>query len=363
MKCIFALKIIEYNEFLTNFASTYVEQEYELLEKILDDNNQVIICAEILIELHSFPKYDQIPQILRDTCFKLNGETVLKIEEKLDHIFIRHLQKLINYITNLYGFLIDTEIYQEVENTLNRFNHIFRAKTMENCFLTIFDKIIDTNNGIDEIFDQTLQLILSPMSIYHRIITSTVKFNWKFDILTNSLIFSLYSHLNKYYYVLNDPDSFHVSFCKVNLFLQTIENLFYRPDQIKSFRKHEHIINLLKKWNISTYFQTRRRFIITKIEMALKEFESRLTGFTSDPPKLFETATEMLKYCFDANVILPQLVGRFWGLFLQVTHFSYHSNNNLINLTSLFLCFILREKPPFLLRQKLEKILSIILSS
>ncbi|KAF1743234.1 hypothetical protein MXB_256 [Myxobolus squamalis] len=63
-----------------------------------------------------------------------------------------------------------------------------------------------------------------------------------------------------------------------------------------------------------------RRYLIKTIDAAIQEFELNNIHVKEAPTKLFNDVTRMLKYCFDIEIVLPQLLSRFWGLFQQANH-------------------------------------------
>ena len=122
------------------------------------------------------------------------------------------------------------------------------------------------------------------------------------------------------------------------LFLSRLEALSPTLPRLQALRSHPSVTTLLKRFQLAVYFQLRLKEAVTLIERAFemgsasgggaKDATSSASSVGEDVEEGFvmsesEAVWKALERCWDDDVWLVELAGRFWKLTLQVSLFAW----------------------------------------
>ncbi|BGP06652.1 hypothetical protein JCM10049v2_002476 [Rhodotorula toruloides] len=144
-----------------------------------------------------------------------------------------------------------------------------------------------------------------------------------FEILTNVLFdeigTALMGELGGVIYAAGRPTVFHQNYLLTTAFVSRIESLSPTLARLTSLRSHSTYTTLLKRFQLPVYFQLRFKDAVTSVERAFEVGQASggggAEGFVMSES---EAAFKALRRCWDEDVWLEELVGRFWRLTLQI---------------------------------------------
>ncbi|BGP23394.1 hypothetical protein JCM10295v2_002290 [Rhodotorula toruloides] len=144
-----------------------------------------------------------------------------------------------------------------------------------------------------------------------------------FEILTNVLFdeigTALMGELGGVIYAAGRPTVFHQNYLLTTAFVSCIESLSPTLARLTSLRSHSTYTTLLKRFQLPVYFQLRFKDAVTSVERAFEVGQASggggAGGFVMSES---EAAFKALRRCWDEDVWLEELAGRFWRLTLQI---------------------------------------------
>ncbi|GAA5926369.1 hypothetical protein JCM1841_006995 [Sporobolomyces salmonicolor] len=142
-----------------------------------------------------------------------------------------------------------------------------------------------------------------------------------FEILTNVILdevaTKLMGELGTVIFAAGRPLVFHQNYLLTTAFLSRLESLCPSVPHLNSLRSHPSYTSLLKRFQLPVYFHLRFKDAVSSIERAFEVGQASGGGETfvmSESEALFRA----LRRCWDDDVWLEELAGRFWRLTLQI---------------------------------------------
>ncbi|GAA5885926.1 hypothetical protein JCM5296_007033 [Sporobolomyces johnsonii] len=142
-----------------------------------------------------------------------------------------------------------------------------------------------------------------------------------FEILTNVIVDEvatrLMGELGTVIFAAGRPSVFHQNYLLTIAFLSRLESLCPTVPHLNSLRSHPSYTSLLKRFQLPVYFHLRFKDAVSSIERAFEVGQASGGGETfvmSESEAVFKA----LRRCWDDDVWLEELAGRFWRLTLQI---------------------------------------------
>ncbi|BGP46800.1 hypothetical protein JCM10450v2_002648 [Rhodotorula kratochvilovae] len=143
-----------------------------------------------------------------------------------------------------------------------------------------------------------------------------------FEVLANvvldEVVTALTGELGSVIFAAGRPGVFHQNYLLTSAFLSRLESLCPTLPRLQSLRAHSSYTSLLKRFQLPVYFQLRLKDAVTSIERAFDVGSASGGGSEWWVMSESEAVFRALKRCWDDEVWLEELAGRFWRLTLQI---------------------------------------------
>ncbi|TKA51088.1 hypothetical protein B0A53_05874 [Rhodotorula sp. CCFEE 5036] len=161
------------------------------------------------------------------------------------------------------------------------------------------------------------------------------------NVVVDEIAKAITSELGGVVFAAGRPTVFHQHYRLTTLFLSRLEALSPTLPRLQALRSHPSVTTLLKRFQLPVYFQLRLKEAVVLIERAF-EMGSASGGGAKDATfassssaaagedveegfvmSESEAVWKALERCWDDDVWLVELAGRFWKLALQVSLFAW----------------------------------------
>ncbi|GAA6050782.1 hypothetical protein JCM3770_001642 [Rhodotorula araucariae] len=143
-----------------------------------------------------------------------------------------------------------------------------------------------------------------------------------FEVLANvvldEVVTALTGELGSVIFAAGRPAVFHQNYLLTTEFLSRLESLCPTLLRLHALREHTAYTSLLKRFQLPVYFQLRLKDAVTSIERAFDVGSASGGGSDGWVMSESEAVFRALRRCWDDEVWLEELSGRFWRLTLQI---------------------------------------------
>ncbi|GAA6002288.1 COG2 family protein [Rhodotorula paludigena] len=144
-----------------------------------------------------------------------------------------------------------------------------------------------------------------------------------FEVLANVVVdevaTALVGELGSVVFAAGRPTVFHQNYLLTTAFIARLESICPTLARLHSLRAHASYTSLLKRFQLPVYFQLRLKDAVTSIERAFDVgAASGGGGHEGFVMSESEAVFRALRRCWDDDVWLEELAGRFWRLTLQI---------------------------------------------
>ncbi|GAA5969864.1 hypothetical protein JCM11641_008068 [Rhodosporidiobolus odoratus] len=138
------------------------------------------------------------------------------------------------------------------------------------------------------------------------------------NVILDELVAALVGELGSVIFAAGRPTVFHQHYLLTVSFIARLETLCPTLAHLDSLRSHPTYIALFKRFQLPVYFQLRFKEAVGAVERALEVGSASGGGKDGWVMSESEAVYKALRRCWDDDVWLEELAGRFWRLSLQI---------------------------------------------
>ncbi|GAA5898368.1 hypothetical protein JCM8208_006959 [Rhodotorula glutinis] len=143
-----------------------------------------------------------------------------------------------------------------------------------------------------------------------------------FEVLANVVVdevaTALMGELGSVVFAAGRPAVFHQNYLLTTALISRLESLSPTLPRLASLRAHPSLVALLKRFQLPVYFQLRLKDAVTHVERAFDVGSASGGGTDGWVMSESEAVCRAVARCWDDEVWLEELAGRFWRLTLQI---------------------------------------------
>ncbi|GAA5925591.1 hypothetical protein JCM3775_001450 [Rhodotorula graminis] len=143
-----------------------------------------------------------------------------------------------------------------------------------------------------------------------------------FEVLANVVVdevaTALMGELGSVVFAAGRPAVFHQNYLLTTALISRLESLSPTLPRLASLRAHPSLVALLKRFQLPVYFQLRLKDAVTHVERAFDVGSASGGGADGWVMSESEAVCRAVARCWDDEVWLEELSGRFWRLTLQI---------------------------------------------
>ncbi|GAA6002082.1 hypothetical protein JCM10207_003064 [Rhodosporidiobolus poonsookiae] len=137
-------------------------------------------------------------------------------------------------------------------------------------------------------------------------------------VLLDGLLTTLTAELGAVVFAAGRPSVFHANYLLTSSFISRLEGLAPTPAHLHTLRASPAYTALFKRFQLPVYFQLRLQDAVAAIERAVDVGSASGGGGDGFVMSESEAVWRALRRCWDEDVWLVELAGRFWRLTLQI---------------------------------------------
>ncbi|BGP14663.1 hypothetical protein JCM10213_001627 [Rhodosporidiobolus nylandii] len=138
------------------------------------------------------------------------------------------------------------------------------------------------------------------------------------NVVVDSLVTALVGELGSVIFAAGRPSAFHANYLLTRSFLARLEGLCPTVAHLNSLRAHPTYQALFRRFQLPVYFQLRLKEAVQTVERALEVGSASGGGADGFVMSESRAVYGALRRCWDEDVWLEELAGRFWRLSLQI---------------------------------------------
>ncbi|GAA5836232.1 hypothetical protein JCM9279_002236 [Rhodotorula babjevae] len=143
-----------------------------------------------------------------------------------------------------------------------------------------------------------------------------------FEVLANVVVdevaTALMGELGSVVFAAGRPAVFHQNYLLTTALISRLESLSPTLPRLASLRAHPSLVALLRRFQLPVYFQLRLKDAVTHVERAFDVGSASGGGADGWVMSESEAVCRAVARCWDDEVWLEELSGRFWRLTLQI---------------------------------------------